>query len=281
MEAVRPSRTAFGVAFRRATHQLHDSPPLILNDPVAVAILGPRTLPDLHAAKKDLDQPVNIALRAFLVARSRYAEDCVAQAVATGVRQYVLLGAGLDTFAHRNPHPGLRVFEVDHPATQAWKRELVAAAQLPPQPSLTYAPCDFESQSLPAELAAAGFDLAAPAFFAWLGVVPYLTLPAFRTTVSFLAARPPGSGLVFDYAQPRSELPFREQIARDLFAARVAKVGEPFQLYFTPTEIARELSAFFNLEDLGSGELNSLYFALRSDHLRLYGQSGRIVSAWL
>jgi methyltransferase (TIGR00027 family) len=281
MDGLRPSRTAFRVAVRRATHQLYDPPPLVFEDPYVVRILGAQGQAELEAARKNLNEPANLALRAFLICRSRYAEDCLAQAVAQGVRQYVLLGAGLDTFAHRNPHPGLRVFEVDHPATQAWKRSLVEAAGLPHPPALIYAPCNFECESLDRQLAAAGFDPAIPAFFAWLGVVPYLTLPAFRATVGYIASGAPGSGLVFDYAQPRHVLSFREQLARDHFAARVAKAGEPFQLYFTPAEAARQLADFFNLEDQGCHELNSRYFADRRDHLRLYGQSGRIVSAWL
>jgi len=281
MDASKPSRTAFGVAFRRATHQLHDAPPHILSDPIAVPILGAAMLPELENAKSELDAPGNLTLRAWLVARSRYAEDALARAVSQGVRQYVLLGAGLDTFAHRNPHPRLRVFEVDHPATQQWKRELVSAAQLPQPSSLTYAPCDFESQSLETQLRQSGFDPAAPAFFAWLGVVPYLTLPAFRATVAFLAARPTGSGVAFDYGQPLSALPLRERPARKLFAARVARAGEPFQLHFTPVEAARELSGFLQLEDLGTSELNDLYFDNRTDKLRLHGASGRLLSAWL
>jgi methyltransferase (TIGR00027 family) len=281
MQRGRPSRTAYGTAFRRACHQLHDAPPLVFSDPIAVPILGAEALPELQAAKKALGSPANIALRAFLVARSRYTEDLLAQAVAQGVKQYVLLGAGLDTFAHRNPHPSLRVFEVDHPATQAWKQELVACAGLPTPQNLIYAPVNFETESLSGRLAAAGFDLSAPAFFAWLGVVPYLTLPAFRTTLGFVATRPTGSGIVFDYGQPRHALPPREQLFRDAFAARVAQAGEPFELHFTPKEAAAELAAFFNIEDLGSADLNSLYFDNRSDNLRAHGQSGRIVSAWL
>jgi methyltransferase (TIGR00027 family) len=284
MEAAQPSRTAYGVAVRRASHQLYDEPPLVLNDPIAVPILGPNAQPRLEEARAGLNEPANFVLRAWLVSRSRYAEEKLAEAVSQGVMQYVLLGAGLDTFAHRNPHPDLRVFEVDHPATQAWKQQLVSAAALPIPPTLTYAPCNFESESLSTQLAAAGFDPAAPAFFAWLGVVSYLTLTAFRATVAFIAARPAGSGLVFDYSQPLAVLPVRERIARELFAARVARAGEPFQLHLTPVEAARELNAqadFFNLEDLGSGELNSLYFANRIDKLQLFGQSGRILSAWL
>jgi methyltransferase (TIGR00027 family) len=295
MDAAKPSRTARGVAFRRACHQLYDAPPLVLSDPIAVPILGPEARAELEAARHDLNDPANLVLRAWLVARSRYAEDKLAEAVAPAsgqpVAQYVLLGAGLDTFAHRNPHPQLRVFEVDHPATQAWKQQLVASAQLPPQPNLTYVPVNFETavpgeSDLATRLAESGFDPGAPAFFAWLGVVPYLTLPAFRATLSYIVARPPGSGLVFDYSQPLSALPLRERIARELFAARVARAGEPFQLHFTPHEVAKELSAFFNLEDLGAPELNALYFDTRREvpgkpNLRLYGQSGRLLSAWL
>ncbi len=134
-------------------------------------------------------------------------KTCWRRRSAAGVTQYVLLGAGLDTFAHRNPHPSLRVFEVDHPATQQWKRELLRAGSLPEPPRLTYVPVDFERQSLARQLHAAGFDSTAPSFFAWLGVVPYLTLDAFRATVRFIAAQPPGSGVVFDYGQPRAVLP--------------------------------------------------------------------------
>ena len=281
MKALRPSRTALGVALRRAAHQLFDPPPRIFDDPVAVPILGPDAGASLEEARTSINDPGSLALRAYVVARSRYAEDCLAHAVTKGVKQYVLLGAGLDTFAHRNPHPQLRVFEVDHPATQAWKQSLVSRAQFPRPASLTYAPCNFESQQLDQQLAAAGFNAEEPAFFAWLGVVPYLTLPAFRATLNYIAARPTGSGLVFDYGQPRDLLPPPEQITRDLLADRVAKAGEPFQLYFTPPEIARELADFHNLEDQGSDALNPRYFAERRDKLRMYGQSGRIVSAWL
>jgi methyltransferase (TIGR00027 family) len=299
MDEARPSRTAWGVAFRRACHQLYDGQPLILNDPIAVPILGAEARAELETAKNEVLDPGKLGLgsmvlRAWLVARSRYAEDKLAEAYRAGVRQYVLLGAGLDTFAHRNPHAGLRVFEVDHPATQGWKRRLVRAAGLPEQGHLTYVPVNFETaregeSDLRTRLGAAGFDAGAPTFFAWLGVVPYLTLPAFRATVGFMGGHPAGSGVVFDYSQPRHVLPLRERVARDLFAARVARAGEPFQLFFTPREAAQELNrqaAFFNLEDLGAPELNSLYFADRLQvpgvaRLQLFGESGRLLSGWL
>ncbi len=281
MEPSRPSRTALRVALRRAAHQLYDALPLVLDDPIAVPILGETYGEELRRTPTRPDRPFSVALRAFLVARSRYAEDTLAHAVTQGITQYVLLGAGLDTFAHRNPHPQLRVFEVDHPATQQWKRDLLQTSGLPTPANLTYAPVDFERESLPEQLRSAGFDPQAPAFFAWLGVVPYLTLEAFRSTIAFIGARPSGSGVVLDYSQPRSALPFLEKLAHDSLAARVQLAGEPFQLFFTPTEIAAELTHLRNIEDIGSAEINARYFTNRTDDLKLRGSSGRLLSAWL
>jgi methyltransferase (TIGR00027 family) len=266
---------------RRAAHQLYDAPPLVFEDPVAVRILGPEYLPEVERTRFKLHKPHSVALRAFLVARSRYAEDLLARAVAHGVTQYVLLGAGLDTFAHRNPHPNLHVFEVDRPATQQWKHELLAANNIATPDSLTYVPVDFEHQQLATQLAEAGHDATRPTFFAWLGVVPYLTAAAFRSTLSLIVSSPPGSGIVMDYGQPRHALPPLEQLAHDSLASRVQLAGEPFQLFFTPHEMAYELARFRNIEDLGSKELNTRYFANRNDNLKLLGSVGRIVSAWV
>lgn len=222
-----PSRTALRVAMRRAAHQLYDPQPLIFKDPLAVPILGQEFLPEVHKTATKLEKPFSVALRAFLVARSRYAEDTLAIAVAQGVTQYVLLGAGLDTFAYRNPYPNLRVFEVDHPATQQWKQELLKSSHISIPDSLTFVPVDFEHQSLPTQLLVAGFNSLAPTFFAWLGVVPYLTLEAFRSTLRFIAARPSESGLVFDYGQPRSALSRLEQLAHDSLAAESSWLANP------------------------------------------------------
>jgi methyltransferase (TIGR00027 family) len=279
MEPAVASKTALRVALRRAAHQLHDAP-LVFDDPIAVPILGPAYSEELLRTPLRPDRPFSTALRAFIVARSRYAEDNLRHAVEAGVRQYVLLGAGLDTFAHRNPYPQLRVFEVDHPATQQWKRELLHANRIAIPETITYAPVDFERQSLAAQLLRAGFDGQAPAFFAWLGVVPYLTLEAFRATVGFVSAQPAGSGLVLDYGQPRAVLPPLEQLAHDSLSSRVEQAGEPFQLFFTPPEIASELSSFLNVEDLGATEINARYFDGRADRLAVRGTAGRLLSAW-
>src|SRR5215831_3267665 len=179
MREDQPSKTAYRVALRRAAHQIWDHPK-VLDDPIALKIIG-------HAAAAELteNRPLGSSryLRAVVVARSRFAEDHLAEAVAKGVRQYVVLGAGLDTFAYRNPFDDLRVFEVDHPATQAWKRERLAEAEITVPSGLTFVAVDFEVQTVPGELAAAGFDATAPAFFSWLGVTTYLRRDSIRSTL--------------------------------------------------------------------------------------------------
>jgi methyltransferase (TIGR00027 family) len=278
MQEAIPSKTALRVALRRAAHQVVDSP-VVFADPLAIPILSREYAAELGRTPTRPDKPHSHALRAWMVVRSRYAEDQLAEAVARGVRQYCLLGAGLDTFAYRNPHPGLRVFEVDHPATQAWKRELLQENGIAIPESVTHVPVDFERQQLGEELARSGFDATQPTFFAWLGVVPYLTIEAFRATVAFAAAQPVGSGVVFDYGQPRHVLGYFERLAHDSLSARVAQAGEPFRLFFTPEEAAYELVAFSRIEDVGREELNALYFANRADQLTILG-SAHIVTAW-
>ncbi len=280
MQQAIPSRTALRVALRRAAHQLHDSP-IVFDDPVAVPILGATYAEELRRTPLRADRPFSIGLRAFLVARSRYAEDHLRHAVQSGVCQYVLLGAGLDTFAYRNPYAHLHVFEVDHPATQAWKHELLQQNRIAIPDRATYTPVDFECQSLSLQLRNSGFDESIPSFFAWLGVVPYLTLEAFRSTVNFISAQPAGSGVALDYSQPRHVLPLLERLAHDSLASRVEKAGEPFQLFFTPDAMATELSRFRSIEDIGAAGINARYFDGRTDQLALRGTAARFVTARL
>jgi len=284
VDSARPSWTALRVALRRAAHQLYDAPPLILHDPIAVRIVGryaaelERT-PGRIADRKP--RPHSVAMRAFVVARSRYAEDLLACAVESGATQYVVLGAGLDTFAHRNPYPTLRIFEVDRPATQRWKRELLDMAGLTGPPALTYVSVDFERQTLPAELLAAGFDPTVPTFFSWLGVVSYITVEAFRATLGFIAQQPAGSGVLLDYEQPRAALPRLEQLSRDSRSHRAELAGEHFKLFFTPPQIGAEMQAFRGLEDFGTDQLNARYFTGRTDRLQIMGEAQRIISGWV
>ncbi len=279
METGRASKTALGVARRRAVHQLLDQPP-VLRDPIAIPLLGAHFAFDRAREM----HPFSRAFRAFMAMRSRYAEEHLAAAIAAGVAQYVVLGAGLDTFAYRNPFAQVRVFEVDFPATQAWKRELLRQAAIPLPATLTFVPLDFEHKTLAAGLAESGFDAELPAFFSWLGVVPYLTREAFRATLETIARLPAGTGVSFDYGVPRASLSLLGRIAFDRLADRVAKAGEPFRLFFTQEELASEFrrAGFHRFEDRGSEELNALYFAGRADGLKLPGQGmGRMATAWV
>ena len=268
------------VALRRAAHQLFDRP-LVFDDPLAVAILGEEYQKELLRTPRRLDRPHSAALRAFVVARSRFAEDTLAEAMARGVSQYVLLGAGLDTFGYRNPYPMMRVFEVDRPATQIWKRNLLESNRIPDPGSVEFVSVDFELDSLPERLSAAGFDAKKAAVFAWLGVVPYLTHKAFRSTLNFISRMPGDSGLVMDYGQPREVLPYYEQLEYDSLAMRVQLAGEPFRLSMTAEQMCQELLAFSHVEDLGSAEINARYFNGRADQLRVRGRAGRLVRAWI
>jgi methyltransferase (TIGR00027 family) len=284
METYQPSRTAFRVALRRAAHQVVDHP-VVLEDPLAIRILGPRGEDELQAEIARSDHAFSQSLRAFVAVRSRYAEDELAKAVASGVKQYVVLGAGLDTFSHRNTFAdrGLRVFEVDHPATQAWKRQLLEAAKMNVPAETVLVAVDFERQRLPDVLAEAGFRAEEGAFFAWLGVTPYLTESAFKSTLAFIASVQPQSGVVFDYTVARSALCFLERVALDALSSRVAAAGEPFQLFFEPERLKELLRqfGFQQIEDLGVEQINARYFARRADGLRVKGGLGRLVSAHL
>ena len=274
------SMTARAVASRRAAHQLLDQAPLVLNDPIAVPILGP----EFFADPVRHSDPRSIAFRAWMVGRSRFVEDHLALAVQAGVPQYVILGAGLDTFSYRNPFPGLRVFEVDFPSTQQFKRTMLAAAAIAEPNSLTFVPLDFEHQTLPATLAQAGFDTSKPAFFSWLGVIPYLTLESFRATIHFIAAMPRGSGIALDYSLAAEELSPRMQAARKSLAQRVAAAGEPFQLFFQSEQMENELKStgFSCIEQVDSLELNRRYFSERTDGLALPEEGlGKLAVAWV
>jgi len=274
------SRTAQRVAIRRAAHQLLDQP-RVLDDPLALRIIGGEAAAELRSNPKEHPAFAR-AFRAFMVARSRFAEDELALAYAWGVRQYVVLGAGLDTFAYRNPHAGLRVFEVDHPATQAWKREQLLAAEIAIPSSLTFVPVDFERQTLGAGLELCGFDTSAPAFFSWLGVVPYLTREACMTTLGWIARMPAGSGVVFDFAIDPALLNAGQRQALDALSKRVAAAGEPFQLFFDPAKLQDELKTLglHRTEFLQGKQINERYFQDRADGLCVRGSLGHLMAAW-
>lgn len=279
METGKPSKTALRVAIRRAAHQIADPPP-VLNDPVAVRLIGSDYARDLERAM----HPVGRDFRSFMAARSRYAEDYLARAVATGVKQYVILGAGLDTFAYRSNLPDLRVFEVDFPATQRWKRSLLVHAAIQIPENLTFIPLDFEHKTLRDGLRDGGFDFSLAAYFSWLGVVPYLTQDAFRATLTDIATLPGGTAISFDYCFPPESLsPARRQIFNRL-SERVSAAGEPFRLFFTPEQMGVELQnlGFKGVEQMDHDGLNDLYFRDRADGLKLSPAGiGMLVTAFV
>ena len=280
MEPGRPSVTAERAALLRAVHQRWDRP-LVFDDPLAARLLDDTA----RAALEDpapFETPALRGLRASIAARSRYAEDCLLEDVRRGTRQYVILGAGLDSFAYRAPAEAaaVRVFEVDHPATQAWKRQRLADAGIATPALVVYVPIDFEHETIAAALARAGFDAAAPAFVSWLGVTVYLTRDAVLDTLGWAAGLAPGSTIVFTYGVPTSSLPPRAGAALAAMAARAAAAGEPWQTYFEPPEMAAELArlGFGRVEDVGPRESTGRYFRERSDDLRP-GHSGHLVRA--
>jgi methyltransferase (TIGR00027 family) len=259
-----PSRTALGAAAYRALHQLVDKG-RIFTDPLALRILGAHGMVlKVQAKLHPQHLETHRGMRLFVSARSAIAEAHLRSGVeARGVTQVVVLGAGLDTFAYRNPFEGaLRVFEVDHPATQAWKRRRLAETRIAIPASLTYAPVDFETDALLDGLTAAGFDPARRTFFIWLGVIPYLTREAALATLTVIGDLPGGGEVVFDYSDPPATLSDEARAAQAGRARAVASIGEPFLTDFEPADLHAELAArgFGRIDDLGPQELMTRYF---------------------
>ncbi len=258
MKPHEPSRTALMVARQRAAHQVLDQGS-ILSDPFAMAILREDEQDVLQFANA---HPLASLGRLFTAARSRIAEDALSRAVERGIRQIVILGAGLDTFALRNPHGArqIRIYEVDHPATQAWKRERLADAHIALPPWLVFVPVDFERDEVGEKLVAAGFQQNAPAFFTWLGVVPYLTEDAIGRTLDYMSSIQ-HSEVVFDYMEPPEA--FSEEV-RPLETARteqLKKIDERSASRFGPDAIAAVLRAhgFRAIEDITFQEIASRF----------------------
>lgn len=250
-------------AAHRAAHQILEQG-RIFADPLALRILGK----DADSVVREAgEQPSRRRMRIFIAIRTRFGEDALAAAVERGVRQLVVLGAGLDTYAYRSPwRDRLRIFEVDHPATQAWKRRRLEDAAIPIPDSLTFAPVDFERQTLAAGLMAGGFDPAQETFFTWLGVVPYLTEEAVWSTLGFIASLPNGAHVVFDYSDPPASLPAETRIGHESRAQHVAELGEAWLSYFEAAELRAQLMAlgFSEVEDLGPSQIAARYFPNRA-----------------
>ncbi len=235
------SRTALGVAARRAVHQLVDATPRILDDPVVLRLLDPAYLDRIAADPRHRSAPAK-ALRAHLLLRSRYAEDRLSKAVERGIRQYVLLGAGFDTFPYRQPDwaQPLRIFEVDQPATQREKQRRLQAAGIAIPANVAFVPVDFETTSLDDGLRASRFDPALPTFLSWLGVMMYLSQEAVDAVFRFVLSLPPGSEIAFSFAPPSDAEETDRPYAS--VAERAAQAGEPWKTRIAPDDLGQYLS---------------------------------------
>jgi len=265
------SLTALGTAYMRAAHQVLDAAPRILDDPVAANLLGPSSRQLLLDSAAQYRTPEHLALRSHCVLRSRYAEDRLAAAVRRGVTQYVVLGAGFDTFALRQPDwaRGLKIFEIDHSATQGQKRELLAAAGLTLPDNAAFATVDFERESLRDGLARGGVGLGEPTFFSWLGVTGYLRVEAIDAVFRTVAGFPADSEVTLTFRQPPTPGDREEEERFAKMARRVASLGEPFVTFFTPAELEARLRAagFSRVEFLTPAQAEAAYFRQRPPDL--------------
>ena len=259
MQPGQPSLPALGAARLRAAHQVLDKAS-ILRDPLALRILGDDIQISLEHARAHTSGP---RLRWFIAARSRIAEEALTEAVNAGATQLVVLGAGFDTLAYRTPLAGrLRIFEVDFPATQARKRELLAAAKIFVPDTLTYVAVDFERRTLAEALDGAGFVAAQRSFFSWLGVVPYLTETAVFSTLGAIAQLKGGADVVFDYINPAGSIAPAGRAAHQALAERVAAAGESIQSYFDTAPLCASMAAagFRHVRDVGPEQIAARFF---------------------
>ena len=266
-----PSRTAMFAAVSRGLFRLETASPWVLDDVLALVLVGPVWQQLRDQFDPLFPGPVRREARAAVCTRSRYAEDRLA---ADAFTQYVILGAGLDSFAWRRPDllGSLTVFEVDHPASQAWKLERVRELGLPLSDSQVFVPVDFEAEPVQDALGPAGFDWAQPAMFCWTGVAPYLTAQAIESTLRTIAAAAPGSEVVFSY---RAEDCVLDDVGTEYartYTPIAASVGEPLQPGWPVSEIERLINrcGLTVVDHPARADLQQRYFAGRTDGLRPY-----------
>src|SRR5438132_12647987 len=268
-----PLKTDMGhyAASQRAAHLILDNPK-IFEDPLALRIIGAEAESKLRLNLAEFQNPPERNLRALMMVRNRYAEDELVRSIQRGVRQYVILGAGLDTFAYRNCFPLLRVFEVDHPATQACKRRRLEEAAIPIPASVTFVSVDFERQMMSDALRKSGFKSDELTFISWLGVVRYLNRNAFISVLtSIVSSMRAGSAVVFDFSLSPSPLQRLRQLARRTIENRTFKNNDFRPTCFNPASITRDLKriGFADVQVFGPTEMNVRYCNDRTDGLRV------------
>ena len=268
-----PSPTALTAAAARAAHLIVDNEPVIFADTLAQAMLGERAEELISYHRAHGTHPVLAGARAQVTCRSRYAEDRLADAIGRGIGQYVLLGAGLDSFAYRSPLAGrVRVFEVDHPATQEYKRRVreVAGGDGGTAGGVRFVAADFGRDSLGEALRRAGFDAGQPALVSWLGVTMYLDESAIEATVAVLGGFAPGTEVVVDYMLPAGMRDAAGRMYADLVGQAAAEWGEPWRSVFAPRAMAALLArhGFGPARDVGQRDMIPAAAWDRSDALR-------------
>ncbi len=269
------SFTARFPAILRAAHQVLDGNPKILNDPLAIGFVEGSEESEIEANLGRYQSAPLVQARAWFAMRHRFAEDSLAQAMANGTRQYVILGAGLDTFAYRpsQASSALHIFEVDYPATQNWKKERLAALQIAIPKHVSYVPVDFERQSLAQGLAQSDFDFSSPAFFSWLGVTMYLERDAVFNTLKTILSMPPSSQVAFDFELDEAAL--QGQVKRSIAkaSASAARRGEPWKSRFKAPDLQKTLldMGFRDVTYFNASQAEERYFSGRKDGLSLNG----------
>lgn len=244
------SRTAWYMGLARAAHQIYDQP-LVLDDPLAMRIIGPEGRRRVRDKDAGFLRPDRRRIRSAIVSRSRFAEDLMAAASARGVEQFVILGAGLDTFACRAPFDGRAlIVEVDHPATQQWKHELLAASEIEVPGNVRFEGVDLSRAALRDSLVHSSIDFSRPVSVSWLGVTYYLAQDTVEATLATLGSAASGSEVVFDYFVSPSLLTAIECAEMAPFAQAAASTGESWRAHFDPARLPVRLRA------LGFGEVN-------------------------
>ena len=273
MEQKSRSVTAEGAAIWRALHQTLDAAPKILDDPIYPFLieLVSETNKAYIARVESITRQVRSPFRAVFVMRSRYTEDRLAESIVRGVGQYVILGAGLDTFAYHQPAwaNSLRIYEVDHPASPEWNRERLEAAKVRVPGNLAFAPINFETTSLREGPSTKGFDFRTPSFFSLLGVTQYLTAEAIESVFEFLQALPHGSEIVFEFIVPDDLMPANEAGVFAAAASMSAQCGEPWLTRLRPAELKARLTAlgFSKIAHLSPDAAQERYFRGRTHQL--------------
>lgn len=267
-------------AVGRALH-LDGPGPYVFRDDLALPLAGEAGTAVADRLRAELSDTQLLSFSRWTSLRARFVEDAVEQAIAAGIRQYVILGAGLDSFAYRR-HELLtraRVFEVDQPDSQEWKRSRLKQLQLEIPQSLVFVPVDFERESLDDRLRRAGFDETQPAFFSWIGVTMYLGLDAVEMTLRSIASLARGTRIVMTYDVPQETLSGMQREVRDAISRVVSQLGEPFLTAFEPREIELLLLrvGFLDIRHYAPADLVGQYLD-QEEELRIGGPQ-RLLSA--